>query len=316
MRVFVRLLKIQLVTFSLLAAGSVALFWAPDKSVSELAPKWAAPPSFFVEVQGMRVHLRDEGPADAETTLLLLHGTSASLHTWDGWAASLSGKRRVIRADMPGFGLTGPHPEGDYTLGAYVAFVLGLLDALSVDEVVIAGNSFGGYVAWEVALAAPSRVRGLVLVDASGYPFEPEERPLGFRLAQSEWLRPVATRLLPRAVIASSVKNVYGDPSRVSEALIDRYYEITLREGNRASLYERFRQGTPDPRASERLATLGVPTLILWGGRDKLIPLENGHRFARDIPGARLVIFDELGHVPQEEDPEATVSALEVFLKR
>ncbi|MBZ0253319.1 MAG: alpha/beta hydrolase, partial [Candidatus Methylomirabilis sp.] len=120
---------------------------------------------------------------------------------------------------------------------------------------------------------------------------------------------------LPRPVIASSVRNVYGDPEKVTPELIERYYEITLRAGNRGALTERLRQSSRG-EDFEKIATIRAPTLILWGGRDRLILPEDAERFHRDIPGSALVVFDDLGHVPHEEDPARTAEAVRDFLAR
>lgn len=299
-----------------LALGGVAATWAPDQPVAALAPRWAAPPSQFVTVQGMQVHLRDEGPRDDPEPIVLLHGTSASLHTWEGWAQALRAQRRVIRMDLPGFALTGPHPRDDYGMPAYVDFLRALLDQLGVDRFVLAGNSLGGQIAWSAAAAMPGRVTRLVLVDASGYPPEllgtQRDVPLGFRLAAHPWLAPVIRNTLPRAVVESSVRNVYGDPSKVTPELVDLYHAMATREGNRRALSHRLRLGyTGEVR---QLAGLAMPTLILWGGQDRLTPLQFGQWFARDIRGSRLVVFDDLGHVPHEEDPARTVAEVVRFL--
>ncbi|MCU0898056.1 MAG: alpha/beta hydrolase [Burkholderiales bacterium] len=298
---------------ALLAAGFVALNWAPDRPVAALEARWAAPPSMFVEVSGMRVHVRDEGPRDDPTPVVLLHGTSASLHTWQGWAEALRGERRVIRFDLPGFGLTGPTPDGVYTMDAYVRFVLTTLDRLGVQRAVLAGNSFGGNVAWATALAAPDRVAKLVLVDSAGYPMNPKSVPIGFRIARVPVLNRVGEVALPRRVIESSVRNVYGDPDKVTPELVDLYYDITVREGNRRALAERWRQA-PAGANPERIREIKVPTLILWGALDRLIPPEDGAQFQRDIAGSRLVVFGDLGHVPHEEDPVRTVAVVKRFL--
>jgi pimeloyl-ACP methyl ester carboxylesterase len=120
---------------------------------------------------------------------------------------------------------------------------------------------------------------------------------------------------LPRSMVESSVRNVYGHPDKVTSELVDRYYEITLRQGNRKSLVQRFVQA-PLGIDEQRIKELKVPTLILWGGRDRLIPLEYAGLFNRDIPGSELVVFDDLGHVPQEEDATRTVGAVKAFLAR
>jgi len=293
----------------------VALTWAPDRSVEELSAKWAQPPSTFVSVGGLRVHLRDEGPRGDAVPIVLLHGTSASLHTWDGWTAALSPSRRVIRFDLPGFGLTGPSADGRYSIESYVEVVIGVLDALGVKRCVLAGNSLGGNVAWETAVRHPGRVERLVLVDAGGYPNVPKSLPIGFRLIQLPVLNRLALVTLPKRVVESSVKNVYGDPSRVTPALVERYWELTLRAGNRAAVAERFRQVKPGEHAGD-IARVACPTLILWGGKDRLVLPENADSFHRDIEGSTLVRFDDLGHVPQEEDPAATVAAVQAFLAK
>jgi pimeloyl-ACP methyl ester carboxylesterase len=262
----------------------------------------------------MQVHVRDEGPRDDPTPIVLIHGTSASLHTWDGWVAALSPHRRVIRMDLPGFGLTGPAPDADYSMTRYTGFMLDLLDLLKLDEVVMGGNSLGGGIAWQTALAHPTRVRQLILVDATGYPLQPQSMPIGFRLAQISWLAPVTQKILPRQMIEASVRNVYGQPDKVSPALIDRYFELTLREGNRASLTQRFQYRSSDAALAGQIPQLNLPTLILWGGEDRLIPPEHGQRFHQDIAGSQLKVFEGLGHVPHEEDPEATVQAVKRFL--
>ncbi|MBX3659821.1 MAG: alpha/beta hydrolase [Ramlibacter sp.] len=330
MKLLFRSLLLVLAGALFFAVVGVVLTWAPDQPVSELTARWAQPPSRFVAVQGLQVHLRDEGPGagapqrageaagGAPLPIVLLHGTSASLHTWQGWAEALRGQRRVIRFDLPGFALTGPQPQGDYSIDAYVRFVIAVMDQLGVQRFVLAGNSLGGQIAWATAVAHPERVSELVLVDAAGYAFVPKSVPIGFQIARMPALRPLMENTLPRGLIESSVRNVYGHPERVTPALVDLYYDMTRREGNRRALGQRMAQMTPEAVAqrSGRIATIRQPTLILWGGQDRLIPPENAQRFARDIAGSQLVVFDDLGHVPHEEDPARTVAAVQKFLAR
>ena len=299
----------------LLIVGSVAAVWAPDRSVEDLAARWAPTPSQFVTLEGMKVHLRDEGPRNDPQPIVLLHGTSASLHTWDGWAAALREKHRVIRVDMPGFGLTGPTPDGDYRMPVYSHFVVALLDALHVQHAVLAGNSLGGYVAWKTAVDYPDRVSKLILVDAAGYAFTPSSVPIGFKLAQVPMLSGVMSNILPRSVIESSLRNVYGDASKITPELIDRYYELALRAGNRKSLAARFSQNKPGEFEAQ-IPQIKQATLILWGGLDRLIPPDNAQRFHHDIANSSVVVFDNLGHVGHEEEPAATVAAAQAFLNQ
>jgi len=303
-------------------ALALALSRAPDLPVQGLVARWAPAPSDFLDLHGQLVHLRDEGPRDDPSPIVLVHGTSASLHTWQGWSAALRTQRRVISFDLPGFGLTGPF-TGRYAGQAYrgddyARFVLDLMDALGIPRAVLGGNSLGGEVAWRVAALAPQRVDRLILVDAAGYPFEPESVPIGFRLARVPLLNRLTEWVLPRGVVESSVRDVYGDPGKVTSALVDRYFELTLREGNRRALVQRFQAMQRDAEAYDdnrsRLRALKQPALIIWGGRDRLIPQAIAKQFNADLAASRLVVFDSLGHVPQEEDPAATVAAVREFL--
>ena len=286
----------------------------PDRPVEALRERWAKAPSEFLELDGMQVHFRDEGPKDDPLPLVLLHGTSASLHTWDGWVEALGPDRRILRFDLPAFGLTGPHPQSKYDIESYTSFVVGMLDARGIDRCVLGGNSLGGYIAWATALEHPTRVEKLILVDASGLPFEAESMPIGFRLAQMPIARGLMEKVLPRSVVRQSVENVYADPGRVTPELVDRYFELTLRAGNRHALAERFRQTQPGP-LSDRVGELRVPTLILWGLEDRLIPPALGTQFEAAIPGSRLVQFEGLGHVPHEEGPVETAAVVREFLE-
>lgn len=291
-----------------------ASIWAPDLPVDALKPRWAPPPSQFVGLDGMEIHLRDEGWREDPAPILLLHGTSSSLFTWDGWVAQLASEHRVLRIDLPGFGLTGPFPDDDYHMAHYVAFLGDLLDRLHLEQVILAGNSFGGDLAWHLALAQPGRVRALILVDASGYKTLARSVPIGFRLARLPYVNRLMQVTLPRSMIESSLKNVYADPNRVTPALVDQYVALTRRAGNRRALVQRF--GQIDPGEDQALIpALSVPTLILWGEEDHLIPPENAEHFQRDIRDSQLRLLTHLGHVPQEEDPVLSSAPVKEFLR-
>ena len=309
-----KILLTGLLLLLLIVAVVIGLAWAPDRPVDTLKTRWAAAPSRFIELQGMQVHLRDEGPRDDPEPIVLIHGTSASLHTWDGWTAALQKERRVIRMDLPGFGLTGPAPDSDYRMERYADFIVALMGQLGVRQAVLAGNSLGGGIAWRTAVQHPDRVSRLVLVDASGYPLQSTSVPLGFRLAQIDGLKPVMSRLLPRSMIEASVRNVYANPDKVTPELVDRYYELTLRAGNRESLTQRMKLRETDALYAGLISSIRQPTLILWGAQDRLITEPSGQRFHQDIAGSRYEVFEGLGHVPQEEDPERSVAPVLKFL--
>lgn len=302
----------------MLSALAIPLLRAPDRPVETLVARWAQPPSEFMDLDGQLVHYRDEGPKTDATPIVLLHGTSASLHTWDGWARALRSQRRVIRLDLPAFGLTGPftgrYAGQAYTGPTYARFVLDVLDKLGVQRFVVAGNSLGGEVAWRIAASAPQRVAQLVLVDAAGYPVDASQIPLGWRIAGLPVLGQITEHFLPRPLIVQGLLAVYGDPAKVTEPLVDRYFELTLRAGNRAALVQRAQTWSPG-EGVQKVAGVTAPTLVLWGGRDRIIPPATAQRFAADIPGCQVQLFADLGHVPQEEDPARTVAAVLAFLR-
>ena len=301
------------VVLALMLAGAIAWSWEPDRQLGQLVARWAPEPSRFIELDGMQVHIRDTGPRNEAVPLLLLHGMSSSLHSFEGWQSALQGERRVISVDLPGFGLTGPSPQGDYRIEVYTRFVLRLLDTLEVKRVVLAGNALGGEIAWQTALLAPERVQQLILIDADGYQPAVLSMPLGFQIASMRGLRWVSERILPRPLMAASLRSVFGEPERVTQERIDRYFELNLRVGNRRALFQRMDQATFGESAP-LIRRITQPTLVLWGERDEMISPDLGSRFCEDIPRCRLVTFPKLGHLPQEEDPAATLQAVRPFL--
>jgi pimeloyl-ACP methyl ester carboxylesterase len=301
------------VVLAFVLAGAIAWSWEPDRQLGQLVARWAPEPSRFIELDGMQVHIRDTGPRNDAAPLLLLHGMSSSLHSFEGWQSALQGERRVISVDLPGFGLTGPSPQGDYRIEVYTRFVLRLLDTLEVKRVVLAGNALGGEIAWQTALLAPERVQKLILIDADGYQPAVLSMPLGFQIASMRGLRWVSERILPRPLMAASLRSVFGEPERVTQERIDRYFELNLRVGNRRALFQRMDQATFGESAP-LIRRITQPTLVLWGERDEMISPDLGSRFCEDIPRCRLVTFPKLGHLPQEEDPAATLQAIRPFL--
>ena len=300
---------------ALLFLSAIAMWMsrAPDWPVEALVARWAPPPSQFIDLDGQLVHLRDVGPRDDPEPLVLVHGAASSLHTWEGWVQALGGRRRIITFDLPGFGLSGPNPDGRYSGESDARFVLALMDRLRVQRFAIGGNSLGGEVAWRTALLAPQRVTRLILVNATGAASGRDALSLGSLLARLPLLPRVLEVLLPRPLVVAGLRHAYGDPARIDAALVDRYYELLLREGNRQALVQRFAQREPGQDA-ERLPELKLPTLILWGGRDRLLSPALAQQFQQAIAGSELVVFDDLGHMPQEEDAPRSVAPAMRFL--
>ena len=290
----------------LLAAGWWA--YAPDIPVDELKQQYATPPSSFMEVQGMPVHYRIEGRG---TPLLLLHGTAATLHTWDGWTEQLKNDFAIIRLDLPGFGLTGPHPEASYRLEDYAHFLDEFMQQLGIDNFSLAGNSLGGGIAWYYAATHPEKVEKLILVDPLGIPSDKQPAFI-FTLARMSLTAAALKHFTPRAVIAGNLKEVYYDDSKISDSLVERYYLMTRRAGNRQAFVDRAR--TDNAHDTTLLKQIISPTLILWGEHDEWIPVSDAPIFEKLLPNAALIVYPNAGHVPMEEIPEQTATDTRKFL--
>jgi len=299
-----------LVVLILGAAGMVWLY-TPDKSRTSLEAAYLTPADSYVDIDGVRLRVRDSGPRGAPA-LILLHGFASSLETWQAWADRLSAKFRVIRLDLPGFGLTGPDPSGDYTDARSVALILGLMDRLGLHAAVLIGNSLGGKLAWMFAAAHPERVTKLVLISPDGFASP------GFEYGKKPDV-PLMVRalpyVLPTPMLRMSLEPAYADPKHLTPAVVTRYRDMMLAPGDRAAMIARMQQvmlADPVPI----LQKIQTPTLLLWGEQDAMIPFSNAADYQRAMPHATLVRLRNLGHVPFEEAPDEALVPLLAFLDK
>lgn len=295
-----------------LILGFIATSWYDDIPAEEIIDKYAYDNSKFFKLDGMNVHYRING--DTGETIVLIHGTAASLHTWEGWTNELEKKYRVISFDLPAFGITGPEPNGVYTRERYLQFIDDVLNELEVDSCYMAGNSFGGYLTWSYAVKHPEKVKKIAILNSSGYPRGDQPTPISFKMQKMEWLKPVLTRITPRSLVRKSVNVVYYDDEKVTEENITRYHELLLREGNRAGFMGKTQQIKYD--YADEIKQVQCPTLIMWGDHDMLVNVEAAPRFHEDIPNSELLIYENMGHIPMEEIPAKSVADLMAFLER
>lgn len=291
----------------------VAFFAIQKKSIplEELKKKYTTASSKFLEMDGMQVHYRIEGEGKP---VVLIHGTGASLQTWDGWTDSLvKNNYKVIRLDMPAFGLTGPRKDNDYSSKAYVDFLHRFLHQIGVDTFALAGNSLGGEIAWKYALAHPADVSKLILVDPAGfYSKEKGNGAIIFKLAKIKWLAVLMGKMDTKIIVNQTLKDVYEDDTKITEAQKQLYYDMSLREGNRESFSARVQQIDKEPKLD--ITDIKTPTLIQWGKEDKLLDISLMDNFTK-IPDNKVVVYDHCGHSPQEEIPAASVADVLSFLK-
>jgi pimeloyl-ACP methyl ester carboxylesterase len=294
----------------MLAVSAVGMWaWTPDRSRSDLERKYGGPSTQYLEIGGTPIRVRDTGPKKAPV-IVLIHGFGSSLETWTPWAESLSAAYRVVRFDLPGCGLSEPDRTGDYGDARSVALVSELMDSLGIANAVLVGNSMGGRIAWRFAAAFPGRTRKLVLISPDGFASP------GFQYGKAprvpEFMQ-LMKFFLPRTLMRMNLETAYADPARLSDPVVDRYYDLLLAPGNRGAIIERMRQSVlEDP--VPMLRKIKVPTLLLWGQKDRLIPYANAADYLAALPDAKLVSFPDLGHVPQEEAPAESLAPLETFL--
>ena len=296
-----------------LVAGCVAL-WRPDIPYATLDAKYANAASRWIDLPGgVRVHYRDEGSRSGPT-IVMVHGFSASLQAWEPWVQRLGGAYRIVTLDLPGHGLTRAPLGYAASIDGYADLVDEFARRLGANPYAIIGNSMGGAVAWDDALRHPTDVRALVLVDAAGWP---EKRgrgePLIFQVIRQPWARSFIKDLDMRPLVKQGLEAAYLDQRLVTRALVDRYVELSRAPGHRDILLT-IQQRTQAPAAAATFATIRIPTLVMHGADDKLIPVGDGRAFADAIPGAKLVVYPGVGHVPMEQIPDRSAADLKTFL--
>ena len=291
------------------AVGAIILaawLYAPDRPRAELEQKY---PGDYRTIDGVRLRLRDTGPRDAPA-VIMLHGFGASLETWEPWAQALSVGHRVIRFDLPGFGLTGADPSGDYSDARQLKILNDLMDQLEVERASIVGNSLGGRIAWNFAAVHPDRVVSLVLISPDGFASpgfdydSPPDVPL---------MMQALPYVAPRSLLRTNLAAAYGRPEALTDATLTRYRDMLLAPDVRRAILARTEQTIlRDPVPI--LARIEAPTLLLWGERDGMIPISNADDYLQHLPNATLVRLPGLGHLPFEEDPEGSLPPVESFL--
>ncbi len=283
-----------------------------DISVEELKKEYTNEHSKFIEINEMQVHFRDEGEG---FPIVLVHGTASSLHTWDAWTNELKKTNRVIRMDLPAFGITGPNKNADYSIESYTTFLHSFVEKLNLEKFHLAGNSLGGNIAWNYAAEHPAKVEKLILVDASGLPTN-KEPPAIFKMAKTPVLRSLFLYVTPKMLITKNIKEVYADDDKVTDELVTRYHKMALRAGNRQAFIDRAKTDFKlDAKINtDRLKSIQTPTLLIWGAKDLWIPLDNGKRMNRILVNSKLEVLENSGHVPMEENPKESLELLKNFL--
>ena len=284
-------------------------FWTPDLDRAELEKRYVASSPQTIDIDGLKVHYKETGPLGAPA-LLLLHGFGSSLQAWDDWSVKLEQKYRVIRLDLPGFGLTGASPDHDYSEEKDLPILTHFADKLGLDKFSVIGHSMGGKMAWSLAAAQPDRVQALVLMAPDGFP---ETKDIGTKPYEVPAIMGVIQYFLPKYLVRKSIEPAFANSAALNEALVNRYFDMLRAPGVRGAILDRSNQtiySDPVPR----LKAIKAPTLLIWGEQDQMIPSSNAQSYAGVLLNSTTVLVPQLGHLLQEEQPEKGLAFVMEFL--
>jgi pimeloyl-ACP methyl ester carboxylesterase len=310
-----RFFKYLGILIAILLIAGFAIGYTPDSDPAAMKAKYGSASSQFIDVGGgLKLHARDEGKRDGPV-LVLLHGSNASLQTWEPWVAQLGSRYRVISLDQIGHGLTGANPTNDYSPKAFVDTLDAALTKIGVSKFALAGNSMGGGIAVHYVLAHPEKLSALILVDAGGAPnSEPKSTPIGFKVARMPVIKELVRYITPRSIIEKSMHQTLANDAIIDDKMIDRYWELLRYPGNREATGYRF-SAPRVPFDAAALGKIAIPTLVMWGKEDQLIPVSAADWFTHAIPGAQEVIYPGIGHIPMEEAAGQSANDVDAFLK-
>lgn len=304
---------IVLVAVLALAVVAATVGLRGDLPAAEVDARYQSPQSHFVTLgDGTRLHYLEAGAASAPA-LLLLHGSFDSCFTWERVMPELARDFHIYAPDLPAHGLTGKTARHRYAMEDMVAAVDGLVTKLGLARFDLAGNSMGGNTSWLYALAHPERVRRLVLIDAAGYPLTGGPLVDAHPNAVKRWLYLNGN---PGLLMRRGFERAVADPASVSDAFVERAVVLLRRQGSRLAQAERNRVRDITKQPFARIREIRVPTLVVWGERDQLLPVAGALRFHADLPNDELKLYADIGHMPQLEAPARLVGDMRAFLTR
>lgn len=286
-----------------------AILYKKDFDVAPLKEKYTNAASKWIKIDGMNVHYREEGKG---IPIVLIHGTGSCLQTWDLWTLGLKDTFKIIRLDIPGFGLTGPRPDNDYTIATYSSFLDKFVSTLQLDSFYLGGNSLGGEISWYYATQYPKKVKKLVLVDPGGFHNPDKGFSLVFEIGTKyPKIAKLMSNLDSKIMVENTLKECYYDDSKITKEDITMYYDMSMREGNRKAFAERV--ATIGKEKMADVTDILAPTLLMWGDKDQLIDISVADSFAT-IPNLNKKIYPNVGHMPHTEVAEQSLNDVRAFL--
>jgi len=290
------------------------VFKTPDTDRQAMITKYGQGAIKVDDGIGGQIYYRDQGNKNGKV-LLLIHGSNSSMQTWNGMINVLASSYRIISLDLYGHGITGKHPNDDYSAGAQIAGVLKVLDHADVEKAVWVGNSMGGWLTWRAALAAPDRVSRLVLISASGAQGgEKADIYFAAKILKSPLVQKISEYIMPRSMVESSIQDNYADHSKISSQLVDQYWELLRFPGNRAAVAHRVKMSR-EPEIWNQISNIKQPTLLLWGEQDVVGPFSDTKLYQQKLPQSKLVSYPNASHLAMEELPIDVAQDIDQWLQ-
>ena len=303
-----------------LILGIVLLFYSmikldirypSDISKESIEAKYLLESSDFIEIDGVNIHFAIDGSGP---DLLLLHANYANLIDWNPWVNLLKDHYRVIRIDIPGHGLTAADPSNDYSMQRTIFLLEGFLNAFEVQKLSIAGASLGGTIGLHYTRRNPEKVDNLILVSPGALNprirgrNEPVKLPKPFE---------IIAYFTPRLITESLLRGGFGDPENVTEELIDRWYDLLLREGQRDAQIARVNQYVSGD-IDQVLSEVRAPALIMWGKKNNVVPVDLAYEMKDMMKNSlriEMIIYESGGHqLVQELGIQTGKDALEYLM--
>eukprot|EP01102_Stenamoeba_stenopodia_P008613 TRINITY_DN24_c0_g1_i1.p1 TRINITY_DN24_c0_g1~~TRINITY_DN24_c0_g1_i1.p1 ORF type:complete len:369 (-),score=95.72 TRINITY_DN24_c0_g1_i1:266-1372(-) len=318
------LLASWVVIFAALAYHLFATITAPETPLDEAIKLYADSESKFIDVKVenhlFSVHYKIEGNPNGKT-LVLVHGSTPSLSSWDDITAQLKSEFRIVRLDLAGYGLTNNVLRFNHTQFNYAKFFDAFMTATKLKEtkVTLVGHSFGGAVAWIYAGFNPDNVESLILIDSSGPYARDSDFPVAFVIFHKSaglFFRYYSPSWLMRLTL----KYMYFDKSKITEDLVNRYHNLWMIEGTREAITNMcenyvFSRATLGIYRKQVLREIKAPALILWGEQDTIIPLRYAQQLHEDLKNSKLVVYKDQNHMAHEENPARVANDIRDFLK-
>jgi pimeloyl-ACP methyl ester carboxylesterase len=319
MKLAVKIISGLVIGLIVLIVATYLALRRPDIPFETLEAQYANSASHYLDLSGgVRVHYRDQGNPQGPV-IVLVHGFSASLHTWEPWVQRLGDRYRIITLDLPGHGLTRAPADYRSSTEAQAAVVAQTTKALGVKNFILGGNSMGGGVAWTFAALHPEQIKGLVLVNSVGLPQEGAnaKSPLAFKLLRYPLFRALGQTLDTSSLVAAGLRGAFYDKAMVDQAMIDRYVALGRAEGHRAIILnaQANRKVRSEGEVRALLGALKMPVLVMHGQEDEIIAVAQGQALAAAIPGSTIILYPKVGHIPMEEVADRSALDLDAWLK-